>query len=689
MEQQSTARHEQLQGLRPSQAVIRIRQRLEEVSESQIRISSARKQLLVNREKLRMTSRAVRSKRVDAGEAEAAFMSRLREFVNEYPEALSAALIDAYNKVTQSRDELGELEENYLKDERDLTGAEWTFMDQEDRFYQFDIHGILPEGQINEVASLYDPTRGYSPHHPAPSATLYQEGLLYPYQLLKPPFPPPPPPPPPPPHTSSTSQDSVDIPQSLIPDPDQGYASMVAEVDTLKREFDQLRQQQAISFEWDDENEVLFPEEDDLPVTDLTDSIGGYGDIVLMISYREAEAQRRKAEEMVPALDASGLTRRYSDPTHLLRPEPTCSTAMKRTQTESATISMRKDPTVKERIREWLLLYLKDSALQRQLYLNILKQHEVAIPVEGDWKIRAAQFWNNDSLVEIVHGNKGYAASVDVTGCEPGSCHNLSVGQSSIPSLSSQNLSGKDSPSTIQTAADVECRGSNEILQEVHISTIPGRSVSTPLLHFPQAVNGIEPKVEGPGISSDDRVLIEKQDKPKDGRPGDKVNEQVSCTCHTECRDANQRKDSVQDTNVTHHTACGKHGLGVKVQCSAHRPKDHKATTKTTTAYDHCAPKVESRSMDQVLPRLASIDATTNAFVEPSLDTTKQVTPPNLPIRHSDMFKPNIRPVSQRRRSSSSWFWNLIPRSKVKRSKSTPAAKVERLAAHARKQSVA
>ncbi|KAF7455395.1 hypothetical protein A1F94_002031 [Pyrenophora tritici-repentis] len=77
-------------------------------------------------------------------------MSSLREFVNKYDDVLSLSLFEAYETVAQIRDDLGEIEEDYLQAERDLTGEEWKYLDQEDTFYQFDIHSIIPESFEND-----------------------------------------------------------------------------------------------------------------------------------------------------------------------------------------------------------------------------------------------------------------------------------------------------------------------------------------------------------------------------------------------------------------------------------------------------------------------------------------------------------------------------------------------------------
>ncbi|KAI4931245.1 hypothetical protein J4E85_003835 [Alternaria conjuncta] len=277
-----------------------IRQRLEEIADSQIRISSARKQLLVKRERLRTNSRVVQLKRVDAGDAEAAFMSRIREFLNDHPGELSSLLQDAYEKVEKARDDLGETEQNYLEDESDLTGAEWMFMDQEDRFYQWDIHSILPDENNADTTFTIGNLSETIPHTSAYSTPLPSTGSPSPDQFLPPP---PPPPPPPPTHRYFTSYDPVNL--SSATDIDQGYDTMMAEVNTLKREFEQIRHKQACDLEWRDEQDVYLPGIDVVSDNSSKDGASGSGDIVYEIFILEARAQRLKAEAMIQGLDTS------------------------------------------------------------------------------------------------------------------------------------------------------------------------------------------------------------------------------------------------------------------------------------------------------------------------------------------------------------------------------------------------
>src|SRR4051812_26032506 len=96
------------------QLLAQIRHSLDDLSENQIQMVKNRKEILVKRERLRTAGRRVQAKRIAAGEAEAKFMNALREFVNKYDSVLSLSLFESYEVVAQIRDDLGEMEEDYL-----------------------------------------------------------------------------------------------------------------------------------------------------------------------------------------------------------------------------------------------------------------------------------------------------------------------------------------------------------------------------------------------------------------------------------------------------------------------------------------------------------------------------------------------------------------------------------------------
>jgi hypothetical protein len=235
-----------------------IRQYLGEMSNTQALLSSTRKELLIERERVKTAAGEVRQKRVNAGNAEARFMNHVREFVNNHLEQLPSTLLEAYDKVRETRDGLGEAEADYLQDEEDLTGAEWMFMNRENRFYQFDINSILSSPQLNNPTFPQgQPPKTVSkpPIHDLPPCPV---GSLSPSQVARLP------PPPPPPHIWTSSLPlipHVSMSASLLAPTGREYPAVI-ELGTLRREFGKLSQRESYDFEWAGENEAFVAEED-------------------------------------------------------------------------------------------------------------------------------------------------------------------------------------------------------------------------------------------------------------------------------------------------------------------------------------------------------------------------------------------------------------------------------------------
>ncbi|KAI4915002.1 hypothetical protein J4E90_005039 [Alternaria incomplexa] len=376
--------------------------RLESLSELQDQLASARRQLLITREQVRTASRNVRLKRVDAGDAEVIFMNRLRQFINESGDGIPETILDAYNAVAQARDILGEIEEDYLQAERDLTGAEWRFMDQENGFYQFDIWSIVNQEDSEGVAASQDQTYDLSSHPPpsqssppTPGPIAYAAGWFDTSHVPGTPY-----------SAHSPSLRSVvptlDVTATPIPT-SEVYFAKLAEVERLRKGFDQIRHNKASDIVWQEGGGVLFADGVETADIDPAAPNSDYFKILKELSACEASAQQLKVAAMsgIREVPAWALARRNSDPMYDLTATPPCSASMRRTQTESAIHSIKDDPTTKEKIRDWSLTYLKVSAVQKCIYLNALEDREVASSTDEDWRARATRFWSNDSVDEV------------------------------------------------------------------------------------------------------------------------------------------------------------------------------------------------------------------------------------------------------------------------------------------------
>jgi hypothetical protein len=140
-------------------------------------VQSSRERLLASRRKLLASGKDLRKIRIEAGDAEAAFMSKVREHMltGQPPEDLWTA----YENVGNARDALGKAEDDYLIEESRLSASEWEHADVETELFQIHLQGaadhlVAFKRQIEDI-----------------TATTQRTPLL----------PPPPPPPPPPPLT--------------------------------------------------------------------------------------------------------------------------------------------------------------------------------------------------------------------------------------------------------------------------------------------------------------------------------------------------------------------------------------------------------------------------------------------------------------------------------------------------------
>ncbi|KAF2251920.1 hypothetical protein BU26DRAFT_246924 [Trematosphaeria pertusa] len=88
--------------------------------------------------------------------------------------------------------------------------------------------------------------------------------------------------------------------------------------------------------------------------------------------------------------------RRMSDPPHL-KPPPNPFDAFVKAHTDTAVPTLSTDPAARRRIGEWLLDYMKNNAIQRTVYLGILKELGIVDPAGDPWEDRALEYWTTDS----------------------------------------------------------------------------------------------------------------------------------------------------------------------------------------------------------------------------------------------------------------------------------------------------
>ncbi|KAF1848723.1 uncharacterized protein K460DRAFT_80187 [Cucurbitaria berberidis CBS 394.84] len=360
------------------------RKQLQDLSKAQEKLAKARERVLIQRENVRASAQKIREKRVIAGDAEAVFMNSVRQYANQNNGNVLAIVTD-HTHVEMARNELGVLEADHLQAEGALTGAEWNFMVMENEFYQFDIQEL-----ISQMIDLQPPsTATANPlHMPPPPPPPPPPNFIPSFQPFSPQYPLPPPPSHPPTLSSPT--------YDQLPSINRDHDAAVAELDELRKEFDILRHEQARRIDARSGG-ILSKDGETLEDASPSDFEAVYFDVLGRMAHREVDAQRLKEDLVQHELEASAIRRRNSDSYDIQKQIPFTSYPMTRALTESAIPILSGDPSVRQRIQDWLLKDLKENAVYRNLYLNTL--HSVGIQAENDGLLEdwAARNWGADS----------------------------------------------------------------------------------------------------------------------------------------------------------------------------------------------------------------------------------------------------------------------------------------------------
>ncbi|CAA9956771.1 hypothetical protein PTMSG1_00379 [Pyrenophora teres f. maculata] len=641
------------------QLLAQLRRSLDDLSEYQIQIGSARKELLVKRERLRTAGRKVHLKRVEAGDAEARFMSSLREFVNKYDDVLSLSLFEAYEAVAQIRDDLGDMEEDYLQAERDLTGQEWKYLDQEDTFYQFDIHSVIPESidsddnrlqDQRQRTSLFPPSPPPPPPPPPPvNHPTYLAQSYNPYAAHNLPPPPPPPPLPPPAVLQLKAKQSSNLPQ-------RAHSIIMAEIDDLRMNFDQPREQRAQDIHWDDGDEVS--ETESLPSTKI--NLG----ILHDISTREGEALPLSATGLCQHCEPTAVNRRDID-AGILSKDTALHVTMPWADTESNASFTENDPETKTKIREWSLQYLKDSAVERRSYRNTLEEFGVFDQVSGDWQGIADEYWDRDSLSETGDFDDRYEPSIHAS--SPKQCYTA---------LSSpQDVSGSENrhPEEIGRKSISISINSSDSNDPLLIPLPPSPPVSN--------VSGraLEPVVLEDVVASGSKDDSEKLPNSNTYTSNHGTNKQAAAPLLVHLSDESERKDSVisehrkqvgQKADLPHVQNTQETHSGSKL----YNYMLHSGDLRPISA-SSCKLKKEvhtDRGSSESSPYMRLSDVQEEATVSASLSAINMTDSPSLKAnRRMQLLSKSVSDCWIETMSRTRRLWGSFPRNKLKRSKTT------------------
>ncbi|KAF2469461.1 uncharacterized protein BDR25DRAFT_304533 [Lindgomyces ingoldianus] len=330
--------------------LLSIRRRLDEAAETHRKLVTEREKLLIHRENVRSAATKVRSRRIGAGNAEADFMNLLRGFTNQFGHLFTSHLITAYQKVQEARDALGTVEEDYLCAERSLGGFEWTFIDKENDFYQYELQDLFSDEFLDQYSHINA-----------------EEPRLPPGPVLD------------------------TVPSSTVVRLELQAA--LAKLNQLRTQFNALRPQQARYLE--EKRAQKRHKNNNLTRTTDTEFVTRYSAFLAEISDQEVKAQHLKLTLMQHEASESVIARRSSDPCPFDGREMSFD-IVRRAQTDGAVSTLLENAAFQHRTHEWILERLKGDPLEKTIYLNILAQFGVPHTEHESWEDRATQYWPHD-----------------------------------------------------------------------------------------------------------------------------------------------------------------------------------------------------------------------------------------------------------------------------------------------------
>ncbi|KAF3035087.1 protocadherin- 15 [Didymella heteroderae] len=435
----------------PEKVLLDIRNRIDDAAKKQRDLSNSRENLLARRERTRASSKRVQAKRSEAGDAEAAFMDYIRDFMSSTTTP-SFEMINLYNRVESARNDLGAMEADHQQLERSLSGADWMLKEEEDEFYQYGLTELF-EGILEPVDQLSQDVA-----RPVP---------LGPFQSMLPP----PPPPPPPPHPVPAPPPALPPPLSpFIPSlvarssdarspwlqashnqyqgvplpPPRGVSSVDLHLSTpvahsslsqfaqTQGELQHLPVIKASDFEPAEANDIELdglgdqfdsvssPDPGLLEARDISasndpsmldfESLPSLSPTVLAsdihskgLSYgwHHGTATSDTANDRFLTTHVPFNGRRLSDPTNYENKDLTIPQTLERSLSENTAYDMHRGRAAKNRVRAWLMSILVDSHMEKTLYYNILEatleENGFHYPDHEPWGLPATQYWSRDS----------------------------------------------------------------------------------------------------------------------------------------------------------------------------------------------------------------------------------------------------------------------------------------------------
>jgi hypothetical protein len=326
-----------------------VHRRLDTLSGSQEELADARQKLVLQRKDFRDRGGTLLAQRSRTRDAEVTFMDMFRQFFYEHKSRFPAPLTAAFDKVHEEHNKLGTMASDYYQAEEELSGTEWKFQEQEDFFYQFQLQDAFSGDFFENVPSNADAEP--QPTESGPGSPTKSDA-----QLLH----------------------------------------ALAERDWLWKQFDSLRWQLSHMLDHD----TISTLEDPSVTGEDLDFVAISGDLLTQITNCEIKIQHLRDEQMRHELNPLLLRQDSPDVAQygkaIVSPFDTLSTVY----SDGTVPNTLKSLPVRRRVRDWLLDYLKGSALEKARYLSILEQNLDLYHVSdfdlGAWEDLAFYFWDSD-----------------------------------------------------------------------------------------------------------------------------------------------------------------------------------------------------------------------------------------------------------------------------------------------------
>jgi hypothetical protein len=360
-----------------------LRTQIEEVIASHENLAEARELLLVKRGKARTRANKVQLKRVDTGNAETEFMDRLREFMFPMDQAIPLLVSDAYTKLVKTRNDLAVTEDDYLLAERELTGLEWSYMDEDNDFYHIELKELV-SSLAHQQTNTWNPDERTALLPPLPTGWGASPSTTSALMLPQ----------------SSTDQLFMNQ-QNVFPAVSKSAVSLdfSGQLDDhrlpsiSRRHDDNVRQDLlglAGNFEGFDEQHSdhaglqaeLETVTNHFPTTDKrTELISTF-----QRSKLPEKNQKPGGKECVDSLDTSNCTRRNSAPAPGARTNQVSFDSISVARTETALSTLSEDPLAEKRISEWLVEWSEINAVERAMRQDMLGRSGTSQPINNAWK---------------------------------------------------------------------------------------------------------------------------------------------------------------------------------------------------------------------------------------------------------------------------------------------------------------